>query len=60
MTEQVVKSPCINICELAENNICTGCYRSLQEIASWSYATDEQRLEIIAIARQRKLEPGNG
>ena len=59
MTEQSVNSPCINICELADNNICIGCYRSMEEIASWSYANNEQRLDIIAIAQQRKLEPGN-
>ena len=60
MTEQSVNSPCINICEMSDSNICNGCYRSLGEIASWSYANNEQRLNIIANAQQRKQELGDG
>jgi predicted Fe-S protein YdhL (DUF1289 family) len=56
MPEEPVESPCINICELGDGNICSGCYRSLDEIACWSYASDEQRRNIVSNTRQRKLD----
>ena len=58
MTDVEVKSPCINICELGSDNICTGCFRSLEEIGAWSYAGHEERSQIISNANQRqKLAP---
>jgi len=34
LTEEV-RSPCISVCVLDENDICDGCYRSAQEITDW-------------------------
>jgi uncharacterized protein len=42
-----VPSPCIGICQLDPAQICTGCRRALAEIAEWSQAGDERRLEIL-------------
>lgn len=57
-----VKSPCNNICQLNENKICIGCYRSIDEIANWTKFTHEQKLIIIGLLRNRacqkqELEP---
>ncbi|MAC80788.1 MAG: DUF1289 domain-containing protein [Rhodobacteraceae bacterium] len=42
-------SPCIKICMIhPQEGICTGCYRTLQEIAAWSSMKPETRAEIIA------------
>ncbi|MGJ8646504.1 MAG: DUF1289 domain-containing protein [Marinomonas colpomeniae] len=30
-----VKSPCVNICFLNEDDLCTGCYRTGKEISLW-------------------------
>lgn len=49
-----VISPCISVCELNEAEVCTGCGRSLDEIAAWSAADDAQRRQIVANARQRQ------
>jgi predicted Fe-S protein YdhL (DUF1289 family) len=42
-----VASPCINVCDIEKtSNYCIGCGRSLDEIARWASATDEQRSAI--------------
>ena len=48
-TRQEVDSPCVNICVVhPEARICTGCYRSLDEIAQWGRMSPEQRRAIMA------------
>ncbi|QEW20104.1 putative Fe-S protein [Marinibacterium anthonyi] len=56
-------SPCIKICMIhPQEGICTGCYRTLQEIAAWSSMTPETRAEIIAAlpARAPRLAKRRG
>ena len=39
-----VPSPCIGICRLDEaGNSCTGCGRTLDEVAKWSRASDDYK-----------------
>lgn len=52
----MVKSPCVNVCELGDDNICQGCFRSLEEIGDWSWANNEQRLVIVEAAKIRQIE----
>ncbi len=54
MSTDDVKSPCISICALDENDICMGCYRSAEEITDWFMATDEQKHEVLRIADERR------
>ena len=43
-----VDSPCIKICIIhPQGNICTGCFRSIDEISSWSNMSELERKEII-------------
>ena len=43
-----VESPCVRICVVhPEARICTGCYRTTDEIARWSKMTPEERREIM-------------
>ena len=49
-----MKSPCIRNCCLNENNICTGCYRTISEIIEWSQANTKRRKTILKMARQRE------
>ncbi|TYC63247.1 DUF1289 domain-containing protein [Rhodobacterales bacterium] len=50
-------SPCINICQIdRKSGLCTGCLRSLDEIAGWATFTDHERLEIMAVLDQRRKE----
>ena len=48
-TRKEVESPCVNICVVhPEAQICTGCYRTTNEIALWSGMTPDERGEIMA------------
>jgi predicted Fe-S protein YdhL (DUF1289 family) len=51
MTMDQLPSPCISICQIdPTSELCTGCYRTRSEIASWrSMTTDEQRTLISAL-----------
>ncbi len=43
----MTKSPCIGICQLdRKKQTCTGCGRTIDEIASWPHFTEEQKREI--------------
>ena len=48
-----VKSPCISVCVLNNEDICTGCYRSVREITFWSRMTNDEKLRTLAAARER-------
>lgn len=43
-----IESPCINICVIhREERICTGCFRTGDEIARWSRLSPEERRAIM-------------
>ncbi|WP_169741416.1 DUF1289 domain-containing protein [Endozoicomonas numazuensis] len=48
-----VESPCIRQCALNEDQVCTGCFRSRNEIARWSRASQEEQKEIVVNATKR-------
>ncbi len=44
-----IASPCINICKIdRKSGRCTGCARTLDEIARWGGATPEWRAGVMA------------
>ncbi|MEL6641513.1 MAG: DUF1289 domain-containing protein [Pseudomonadota bacterium] len=52
-----VESPCVKICVIEpRSRLCTGCLRSLDEIAAWSQMTPETRSEIMAELPSRKSQ----
>lgn len=50
------ESPCVRNCCLDDNDICVGCYRSLQEIVGWGSATEEEKRRTLADIEQRKIK----
>lgn len=45
---QEIQSPCVQICVVhPEERICTGCYRTIDEITRWSKMTPEDRTRIM-------------
>jgi len=43
-----IQSPCVKICVVhPEARICTGCYRSIEEIAGWGRMTNEERASVL-------------
>jgi hypothetical protein len=56
----VIKSPCINVCRIdAAQDVCVGCYRTLDEIARWRQMTDSERDQVFEAlpARRHTLGP---
>lgn len=48
-SREEVDSPCVRICVVhPEERICTGCLRTMDEIASWSRMSAEERRAIMA------------
>ena len=45
--EPLVPSPCISVCRMdAVTGWCEGCFRTLEEVAGWGMASDEEKLAV--------------
>ena len=58
-----VESPCVKICVVhPEARICTGCLRSIDEIATWGRMSREERRAVMAELpdRQKLLKVRRG
>ena len=51
-----VASPCVRLCTLDEDDICIGCWRTLDEICAWGSAGNNRRREILERAAERARE----
>lgn len=53
-TGQDIPSPCISVCQMNPSTaLCAGCWRTLDEIAGWSCASDADKHTIWARIAQR-------
>jgi hypothetical protein len=50
-----VASPCISVCAIdVRTGLCTGCFRTLDEIAGWiAFTHDEKRAVLAALPARR-------
>lgn len=55
-----IKSPCIKVCKYDEDNICMGCYRTMDEITGWLFMSEEQKIKSLSEAKERKSTPKPG
>jgi uncharacterized protein len=45
--EAIVPSPCISVCRMdAVSGLCQGCFRTLEEIAAWGLAGEDEKREV--------------
>jgi uncharacterized protein len=54
----MIESPCINVCHMSPRlGVCTGCCRTLDEIARWSDMGQAERARVMAAlpGRRRRL-----
>ena len=50
-----VPSPCISVCRMeAASGLCSGCQRTLEEIAAWSRYSDEQKRAVWKLIEARR------
>lgn len=53
-TQAEVPSPCISVCRMsADSGLCEGCFRTRDEIAAWSSASDGDKRRIWQTIEQR-------
>ncbi|WP_407295731.1 DUF1289 domain-containing protein [Stutzerimonas zhaodongensis] len=56
--EKPVASPCVSICALDDDDICTGCQRSIDEIRRWGRMDNVERREVLLLAHERARAAG--
>lgn len=51
-----VASPCNNVCKMDESSgLCLGCYRTLDEIASWSALEESRKRAVVEALESRRV-----
>jgi len=56
--ERPVASPCVSICALDDDDICTGCQRTVEEITRWSRMTNDERRTVLGLCHERAKASG--
>ena len=49
-----VISPCVSICRLDKNDVCMGCYRTVEEVREWYNLSNEEKQKILDAIEKRK------
>ncbi len=49
-------SPCVNICALDSEDVCTGCHRSADEISRWSEMSSAEKWSALERVREREAK----
>jgi hypothetical protein len=50
-----VASPCINVCQMSPTSgLCKGCFRTIDEIASWSMLSPGEKRFVLAALPLRR------
>lgn len=56
--DKPVASPCVSICALDEDDFCTGCQRSIDEIRRWSRMDNLERRQVLLRCHERARVSG--
>lgn len=52
-----VPSPCVNVCRMdAASGLCSGCWRTIDEIAAWSTLDDDAKRQVWQAIELRKAD----
>ena len=54
-----VRSPCVSICALDENDLCVGCYRTGEEITRWGAYSNDERRQVLQKVGERERSAMN-
>lgn len=53
-------SPCISVCVLDDADVCTGCFRTLDEIVDWPAMRAADKRAVLASLAGRRPASGTG
>ncbi|MCJ0974905.1 DUF1289 domain-containing protein [Pseudomonas sp. PS1] len=56
--ERPLASPCVSICALDEDDICTGCQRTVEEIRRWRSMDNDERRQVLLRCHERARASG--
>lgn len=56
--QRPVASLCVNICALDDDDVCTGCQRTVAEITRWSRMTNAERRDVLVLCHERATSCG--
>ncbi len=51
--EKPVRSPCVHVCALDDQDICMGCQRTAAEITRWGRMDNTERREVLQLCLER-------
>jgi len=51
-----IKSPCIQVCEVNADGLCSGCFRTTDEIGRWVIISEEERDKIMQSLPARQAD----
>lgn len=52
-----VPSPCVNVCRMdAASGLCSGCWRTIDEIAAWSTLDDDGKRQVWQAIELRQAQ----
>lgn len=54
MPMKTIDSPCVRNCCLDQNDVCLGCFRTLEEITQWSQIDNSGKQKILRSAQLRR------
>ncbi|KAF1065684.1 MAG: hypothetical protein GAK45_02134 [Pseudomonas citronellolis] len=56
--ERPIASPCVYVCALDDDDVCTGCQRNIDEITRWVRMDNVERRQVLERCHQRAREQG--
>ncbi|WP_108095782.1 DUF1289 domain-containing protein [Pseudomonas sp. GV071] len=56
--ERPVRSPCVSVCALDDDDVCTGCQRTADEIIRWGRMDNAERRLVLGYCLQRARASG--
>lgn len=54
-----IGSPCVRNCCLDDDDICLGCFRSIQEIMQWNALDNDEKKQVLENSEQRRVHKAN-
>ncbi|MGC1331605.1 MAG: DUF1289 domain-containing protein [Pseudomonas sp.] len=56
--ERPVASPCVQVCALDDDDMCTGCQRTAAEITRWGRMDNDERRQVLVKCHERAVAAG--
>jgi predicted Fe-S protein YdhL (DUF1289 family) len=48
----------VNVCALDDDDLCTGCQRTVEEITRWSRMDNDERRKVLGLCHERAKSSG--